>query len=73
MINKNIFDIKGRGESQIIDLSQDNEETSSSSGFSALTATPTFVSVGTKFTSSGGAIDKFVSANALGAGMGLAW
>ena len=72
MINKNIFDIKGRGESQIIDLSQDNEETSSSSGFSALTATPTFVSVGTKFTSSGGAIDKFVSANALGAGMGLA-
>tara|TARA_B100001115_G_scaffold81779_1_gene60249 strand:- start:1948 stop:3324 length:1377 start_codon:yes stop_codon:yes gene_type:complete len=55
----------------IVDLSQEDSQ-SNSSGFSALTATPTFVSVGTKFTSSGGAIDKFVSANALGAGMGLA-
>ncbi len=56
----------------IVDLSQQEDSQSNSSGFSALTATPTFVSVGTKFTSSGGAIDKFVSANALGAGMGLA-
>ena len=55
----------------IVDLSQQDSETPDSSGFSGLTATPTSVIVRTKFTSSGGAIDKFVNANALGAGMGL--
>jgi hypothetical protein len=61
-----------KGEPNVINLQDDDEQSDQSSGFSGLTATPTFVSVGTKFTSSGGTIDKFVSANALGAGMGLA-
>ena len=72
MVNKNISNNVGeRGESEFIDLSQDNQETPSSSGFSGIAASPAFVSVTTRFESSSGTIDKFESATALGTGVGL--
>ena len=67
MINKNISNIEGEGEPQVINLSQDNEETSSS-GFSGLAAAPVFVSVGTRFESSGSAIDYLEFQGRLGPG-----
>ena len=74
MINNNIANnnIGGGGESEFIDLTQDDEEVPPSSGFSAFAASPAFVSVSTKFESSSGTIDKFESATALGSGVGLA-
>ena len=74
MINNNIANnnIGGGGESEFIDLTQDEENVPSSSGFSAFAASPAFVSVSTKFESSSGTIDKFESATALGSGVGLA-
>jgi len=73
MINNNIANnnIGGGGESEFIDLTQDDEEVPPSSGFSAFAASPAFVSVSTKFESSSGTIDKFESATALGSGVGL--
>lgn len=73
MINNNIANnnIGGGGESEFIDLTQENEEVPPSSGFSAFAASPAFVSVSTKFESSSGTIDKFESATALGSGVGL--
>jgi len=72
MMNKNISNNVGeRGESEFIDLRQDNQETPSSSGFSGIAASPAFVSVTTRFESSSGTIDKFESATALGTGVGL--
>ena len=58
------------GEPQVIDLSDSIEESTPppSSGFSGITATPTFVSVGTRFESSGGAIDKLEGMMSLGPG-----
>tara|TARA_Y100001937_G_C7109194_1_gene326679 strand:- start:372 stop:1718 length:1347 start_codon:yes stop_codon:yes gene_type:complete len=74
MINNNIANnnIGGGGESEFIDLTQNDEEVPPSSGFSAFAASPAFVSVSTKFESSSGTIDKFESATALGSGVGLA-
>ena len=75
MINKNISNnIVEGGESQVIDLSENNQETTpTSSGFSGLTASADFISIGTKFSSSGSAITKIESAAALNAGgLGLA-
>ena len=74
MINNNIANnnIGGGGESEFIDLTQDQEDVPPSSGFSAFAASPAFVSVSTKFESSSGTIDKFESATALGSGVGLA-
>ena len=70
MINKNISNnIGGEGEPQVIDLSQDNEKTSSSSGFSGLTAAPVFVSVGTRFESSASAIEGLEFVTRLGPGV----
>ena len=70
IINKNISNnIGGKGEPQVIDLSQDNEETSSSSGFSGLTAAPVFVSVGTRFESSASAIEGLEFVTRLGPGV----
>ena len=73
MINNNIANnnIGGGGESEFIDLTQNDEEVPPSSGFSAFAASPAFVSVSTKFESSSGTIDKFESATALGSGVGL--
>ena len=70
MINKNISNnIGGEGEPQVIDLSQDNEETSSSSsGFSGLAAAPVFISVGTRFESSAAAIEGLEFVSRLGPG-----
>ena len=58
------------GEPQVINLNDSIEESTPppSSGFSGITATPTFVSVGTRFESSGGAIDKLEGMMSLGPG-----
>ena len=73
LINNNIANnnIGGGGESEFIDLTQDEVDVPPSSGFSAFAASPAFVSVSTKFESSSGTIDKFESATALGSGVGL--
>ena len=73
LINNNIANnnIGGGGESEFIDLTQDEVDVPPSSGFSAFAASPAFVSVSTKFESSIGTIDKFESATALGSGVGL--
>ena len=49
----------------VIDLSSPQQEQPTSSGFSGNTAKSAFISVGTKFISGGGTIDKFEAASSL--------
>ena len=73
MISKNFNNNNAKGGGNIIDLSSiNNDQPKNSSRFSGLTAKRTYVKVNTRFNSSGGTIDKFESATALGTGVGLA-
>jgi len=73
MISKNFNNNNAEGGGNIIDLSSiTNDQPKNSSRFSGLTAKRTYVKVNTRFNSSGGTIDKFESATALGTGVGLA-